>query len=144
MKQWYRKYKLRKHLKRIEADKIDRFSFDGIKTLAFVCSCYDGDTCTIIFRWNKKDIKISCRIVGIDTPELRTKNMLEKDKAIKARDYLRNLILNKIVNVELFKFDKYGRPLVKIGINGKDVSELMIKHKFAVPYYGGKKQKFSV
>ena len=57
--------------------------------------CYDGDTCT----FNLPGIhpffgkKISARIRGIDTPEIRGKCAAEKRKAKAARDYLRALLI---------------------------------------------------
>ena len=37
------------------------------------------------------------RVNGVDTPEIRTRNKYEKTLGYKARDYLRSLILDKII-----------------------------------------------
>lgn len=133
--------KFKNHIKKIDIKKVKRFSFEGVKKYGYIVSCYDGDTCTVLFRWKKQDIKLSCRIYGIDTPELRTKNEEEKKKAIEARDFLSNLILKKIIFINFMKYDKYGRPLVKLFVNNKDVSKIMIDNGFAKEYYGGAKIK---
>ena len=115
------------------------FSFDGIKTYAKIYNVYDGDTVKIIFEFQGKMIKYSCRIYGIDTPEIRTKNKEEKIKGFAARDFLSDLILNKILQVHLMKFDKYGRLLIKILYNNQDISNIMIQQGHAKPYFGGTK-----
>ena len=123
----------------INPKKIQRFSFNGIKTYVRVIKCYDGDTCTVLFYYKKNIVKLSCRIYGIDTPELRTKDKEEKEKAILAKNHLESLILNKIIYTEFLKYDKYGRPLIKMFIRGKSVSETMIEKGFGKEYFGGKK-----
>jgi endonuclease YncB( thermonuclease family) len=52
--------------------------------------------------------KFSVRILGIDTPELKTKNVGEKELGIIARNALSDLILNKVVKLENVSYDKYG------------------------------------
>ena len=48
--------------------------------------CYDGDTCYIIIKALPKKLeKMSIRILGIDTPEIRGKCSKEKELALKAR-----------------------------------------------------------
>lgn len=112
---------------------------------ARVYSVYDGDTISVIFKFNDEFIKYSCRIIEIDTPELRTKNKEEKKLGIEARDYLRSLILDKIVKLNVLNFDKYGRLLVRVFTdNNEDISKLMISGGYAKMYYGGKKSKWCV
>lgn len=122
---------------------IPRFSFEGLETYARVVSVYDGDTITIVFEYHKQMIKYSCRIYGIDTPEIRTSDPEEKKLGFAARDYLRSIILDKVVKVNFMKFDKYGRILITLSttINNepKDISNLMIAEGYAKPYFGGKK-----
>jgi len=83
-----------------------------------VLRIYDGDTLTI--RWRPKSVRrqysiiASCRLQGIDTPELRGSSPEEKTRAIAAKNELaRVLSLGRwLVRVE--NLDKYGRPLVTI------------------------------
>ena len=136
----YKYLKFKKYIKNIDIQNIKRFSFEGVEKYAYIISCYDGDTCTILFKWKKQNIKISCRIYGIDTPEIRTTNKEEKKKAIESRDYLRSLILNKIVFVKIMKYDKYGRPLIQLYYNNIDISKEMIEKGYGKEYFGGSRK----
>ena len=81
-----------------------------------IVDVYDGDTVKIVlnlpinsqyFRWN-------CRLSGINTPEIRTKNIKEKEFGLLVRDKLKERIENKILLIKCGEFDKYGRLLVEI------------------------------
>ncbi len=67
-------------------------TFDNVTLIR----CYDGDTCTFTIPGVHPFFgeKISVRIRGIDTPEIRGKCAVEKRKAKAARDFLRNLLRN--------------------------------------------------
>lgn len=58
------------------------FSLVGTASYVRVVNVYDGDTITIIFRFGSHFYHKRCRIYGIDTPEIRTKNNEEKQKGI--------------------------------------------------------------
>ena len=105
--------------------------FRNTEIYARVYKVYDGDTISVIFKFNKEFIKYSCRIVGIDTPELRTKNTEEKKLGIIARDYLRELVLEKIIKIKVLDFDKYGRLLINLYTpdDDKDISNMMVAKK---------------
>ena len=59
-----------------------------------VISVYDGDTITIETPIGTAP---SLRLVGVDTPEIKGGTRAERNRAIAARDYLRDLILKKSV-----------------------------------------------
>lgn len=144
IKDMYKYKKTKKYLKKLEPNDVNSFSFNGVKKYARIVKVYDGDTCTILFKWKKQNIKTSCRILGIDTPELRTKNKKEKELGYKAKEFLEGLILEQILMVKFGKNGKYGRPLVEIFLhNGQSISDLMISNGYAKPYFGGTKQKWS-
>ncbi len=103
---------------------------------AKVIKVYDGDTVTLGTRHH---VRYSCRLAGIDTAEIRTKNPEEKAKAIESRDFLRSIIMDEVVDVEVISLDKYGRILAKLRYNGQDISQLMLDQGGAVPYDGGRK-----
>ena len=88
--------------------KVKQFSFEGDKKTAKVVSVYDGDTIKVVFSVFEKLFKFNCRIQGVDTPEIRTKNKQEKKFGLEIRDKLREKILNKVVIIECGDFDKYG------------------------------------
>jgi len=114
---------------------------------AKVISVYDGDTLTAeldlgmsIFR------KCSCRLFGIDTPEVNSKIAEEKVSAQKARDRVRELVLGKSVTLQsVEKPDKYGRLLVKIWTQeGVCVNDLLLSESLALPYDGGAKPSWEM
>lgn len=105
--------------------------------------CYDGDTITLGVEFHGKNTRFSCRLVGIDTPEIRSKDISEKQLAQIARDFIRGILLHRIVNVIIHGVDKYGRLLVSVstgtalsGTESGDISEHMISSGLAVRYSG--------
>lgn len=111
-----------------------------------VIDVYDGDTVTIIFRFENEFYKKKMRLNGIDTPEIRTKDIKEKRIAKEAKNYLSELINNKIVWIKFDDWDKYGRLLGTIYLDNtekENVNEKLIKSGYAYKYTGGKKLKFT-
>ncbi len=129
-------------LNQIDCSKIKKFSLKDFKTQAKVVSVYDGDTITLVFVFANEYYKWNCRLDGIDTPEIKSKNNEEKALAIKARDYLREQILGKIVDIECGDFDKYGRLLIKLIYENQNMNELMISQGHAKAYFGGTKESW--
>lgn len=125
------------------------FSFQGIETYAKIYSCYDGDTCNIIIKYNNDFIRIRCRLVGINSAEIKTIDKNEKELGLKAKEYISNLILNKVVYVKFDKNDKWGRPLIEIYLKKEDkddykksVNYKMIQEGHAKEYNGKGKKEF--
>lgn len=118
------------------------FSLNGIKTDAKVVHVYDGDTVHVVFKLFDNYYKWVCRIAHVDTPELRTKNEEEKKKGYETRDKLRDLILDKIVNIHCLDFDKYGRLLAELYIDDIHVNQWLIDNNYAKKYEGGTKEKW--
>ncbi len=116
------------------------FTLNGFKTEAKVVHVYDGDTIHIVFKYFDNFYKWNCRISHVDTPELRTKNEEEKRKGYEVRDKLRELILDKIVNVQCLEFDKYGRLLIELYIGDIYVNQWLIDNNLAKQYEGGTKE----
>ena len=109
---------------------------------AQIIKVYDGDSVTALIDMGVSiTYKASCRLDGIDTPEIRTKVAGEKEAAYAARDRLRDLILDKWVTVlSVAKPDKYGRLLVRIWTeDGQCVNDLLISEGHAIAYDGGTK-----
>lgn len=109
-----------------------------------VIKVYDGDTITIAsYLSHDKDklYKFNIRILGVDCPEIKSKNENEKKVAIIARDKLKDLILGKIIELKNLKNDKYGgRYNANVFIDGLSCSEWLIDNRLAVEYDGGKKK----
>ena len=71
-----------------------------------VIKVYDADTITIASKLPYKEspiYRLSVRLNGIDTPEIKGKDVSEEEKeaAKLARDYVANLVLDKIVKIKL-------------------------------------------
>lgn len=116
---------------------------------------YDGDTIKFLFlHGGMIPMKLKLRIVGIDTPEIRkskenVNSELEHNAAIVVRDFVKNLIKDKIVYVKMEMWDKFGgrvlgnlyfespKALEKISI-----ADILLEKKMAQPYDGGHKKKF--
>lgn len=120
------------------------FSFEGQFKEAKVLSVYDGDTITVAFPFGGKMFKWNCRLTGVDTPELRTRNLKEKEFGYKVRDFLREKILGKIVKLSCKDFDKYGRLLVEVYDSDTidSINNWLIDNGYAFAYDGGTKQKW--
>lgn len=104
-----------------------------------VVQVYDGDTFTIATYVFGEIYRFNVRLYGIDTPEIRTKDIKMKTRAIQARDALRELIMNKIVELKNVEYEKYGRLMAHVYVNGINVNEWMIQNGHGIVYTGGKK-----
>ena len=124
---------------------VKKYIFEGLKIKARVYKVYDGDSINIIFKYKDGYIRQPCRINGIDTPEISRCTDEEKQLGLTAKEYLSSLILEKLVEVEILKTDKFGRQLVNVSILDEnqipqtDIAELLITGGYAKPYYGGTK-----
>lgn len=135
------------------------FSLKGVETYARVIDVYDGDTITLVFDVNGYFLKFKCRLVGIDTCEIRSKNKENKRLAQLAKNRLFNLITNTLIDEENSKkelvkyfdenmyiiwiqcdeFDKYGRLLINCYFTSespKSFSNILVEEKLAYPYDG--------
>ena len=123
-----------------------RFTIEGAYR-AKITKVYDGDSITCAMSLNGDDFyRFSIRLNGIDTPELRGGSDAEKKQGLLARDYLRGLILDKVIFVVCTGLDKYGRVLGTLYMKEGDlqsVNDLMIEKGYAYAYDGGTKQKFA-
>jgi len=97
-------------------------------TPAKVVDVYDGDTVTVEFTWRAR-----VRLLDLWCPEIRGTRGEEKQRAIAARDRMRQLVLDKPVTVVVpFRGDElgdvltFGRVLARIRVGGVDVSKAMV------------------
>ncbi len=107
------------------------------KFKAFVYDVYDGDTITIIYTYRREPFKAKLRLVGINAPEIRTKNLQEKKSGLEAKEYLKSLVHNKYVYVEITGPDKYYRLDGKVYLNDvikSTVNDDMLSKGYAVEY----------
>ena len=108
----------------------------------------DGDTVDVDidlgFGVWMKDERV--RIMGIDTPESRTRDKVEKKFGLASKAKLKSLLgktgvlktqVNK--NGEDMK-GKFGRILGDFQVGAKMVTQIMCEEGYAVPYFGGSKE----
>jgi len=138
---------------------IDYLSLDGLKIHARLIDIYDGDTITCIIPCFGGLYKFKIRINGIDTCEIKNKNLAEKNKALLAKnlvfttltgasditpEYLFNNVT--IIWLECLSFDKYGRLLANVYTRDKItcVADTLLSAGLANSYDGGTKTKFTM
>lgn len=111
---------------------------------ARIVSVYDGDTVTAIIDLDEFDIRIKAklRLYGINTPEIRTKDKNEKKLGIEVKEYLKNIILNKEVLIDIIKKGKYGRHLALIYYKNVCINDLLVEKGYAREYWGGARKKW--
>lgn len=103
---------------------------------------YDGDTVT----FNIPNLhplvgkEISIRLMGVDTPEMRTKNKCEKEKARTSKKLVASL-LKQAKRIDLIdpKRGKYFRIVSHVMFDGESLAYTLVKNGLAVPYGGGSK-----
>ena len=109
-----------------------------------VIKVYDGDTITIASKLPFADsplYRLSVRLDGIDTPEIKSKSEDEKTCAKEARDAVAELILNKEIQLKNVKSEKYGRILADVYFGEIHINQWLIEKRMAVKYDGGTKIK---
>jgi endonuclease YncB( thermonuclease family) len=111
-----------------------------------VIKVYDADTITIAAKLPFESsplYRLSVRLNGIDTPEMKGKGVSDEEKAAAkvARDFVVERVLNKYVRLENVESEKYGRILADVYIGDVHLNELLLRERLAVKYDGGTKQK---
>lgn len=113
-----------------------------------VSRVYDGDTVylNIDLGFNIILMNRSIRIMGINTPEIRTKNKLEKTAGKIVAEFVKNLlpIGSECVLISYEHEGKFGRILGDILINGESLVDILKEHQYCYEYSGGKKEEFEV
>ena len=120
------------------------FAFDDVNVSKLV-SVYDGDTFKVNINSYPSIVgkKISIRVRGIDTPELRTRKKCEKLLGYKAKEIAKELLLNsKVIELRNIKRGKYFRIVADVYLdNNVSYASELLKSGLAVPYDGGHKSK---
>ncbi|MEH6477714.1 MAG: thermonuclease family protein [Sneathiella sp.] len=116
---------------------------------AEVTSVYDGDTVTMdVLIWVGQTVEAKVRLKGIDTPEIRGKCAAEKELAIKARDFLRDLTKGSLTVLEAIPFTgkatgKYGRVIGTLYTPlNENINLMMIEKGYGRAYDGGKRESW--
>ena len=106
-----------------------------------VSKVVDGDTVDLVldlgFGLFKKE---RVRVAGIDTPESRTRDLVEKKYGLEAKVYLQGMLENaENLTVKTEKDGKYGRMLGWLYAGDLNINQRMLDAGYGFPYDGGKK-----
>jgi len=139
------------------------FTMNGMNTYARVVNVIDGDTLSLVIPLFDKYFKFSVRIYGIDTCEVHSNDLVIKEKGLKAKYRLIEMLSKKdvkdvlcisrkqiidlfnnnmsIVWIECLDFDKYGRLLANVFFDNKtkSIADILVSEKLAYRYDGGTK-----
>lgn len=114
-------------LEALKSENVKRWTLCGLDTIVKCTRVLDGDTCELVFFpdfANSSAVKVNARLLGIDTPEIHTKDLEEKKCGLKCTEYLKTLIEGKILYAHFGnaknKEDKYGRQLVTLWLQVHD------------------------
>ena len=103
---------------------------------------YDGDTITFNLPGLHPIIgeKISVRVNGIDTPEIKGKCEKEKYDAQQAKEMVANILKDaEQIVLKNMKRGKYFRIAADVIVDGENLADMLIEVGMAVKYDGGKK-----
>tara|TARA_Y100001972_G_scaffold121583_1_gene165818 strand:+ start:1988 stop:2410 length:423 start_codon:yes stop_codon:yes gene_type:complete len=109
-----------------------------------VTKVVDGDTIDVIIDLGFDIMyKSRVRLFGIDTPESRTRDLVEKRYGLKSKEFLKGALksASKIV-IKTHKGEetgKFGRILGEIFCDGVNINQRMCEVGHAVAYYGQNK-----
>ena len=110
-----------------------------------VTKVIDGDTIDVIIDLGFDIMyKSRVRLFGIDTPESRTRDLVEKKYGLMSKDFLKDKLKNaeKIV-IKTHKGEetgKFGRILGEIFCDNVNINQQMCDVGHAVAYYGQSKK----
>jgi len=114
---------------------------------ATVVRVVDGDTVDVMLELGfNVSLKERVRLYGIDAYESRTRDLEEKARGLKAKDFVVEWTEDHadeiVIVTRIDKRGKYGRVLGTIMTeSGENLNELMIKEGHAVEYFGGKRKR---
>ena len=106
-----------------------------------VIDIINGNTITIAttLSYDEEYYKFVIKIKDIICPNLKSKDENERLCGIIAKDFLKDILLNKIVLVSNISVDSYGTILANLETDGLYINDLLIKENLAIEYHGGKK-----
>jgi len=116
---------------------------DSFKCVKYIRN-YDGDTITFNIPGVHPLIgkKVSIRVNGVDTPEIRTKDKCEKRIGRIARKFVTNKLKHaQRIDLLNIKRGKYFRIVADVYIDDKNLKTVLLSEKLAYEYDGGTKHK---
>lgn len=108
-----------------------------------VTKVVDGDTVDVDidlgFGMTYKKQRV--RLMGIDTPESRTRDLVEKLFGKASKKHLKELLSGGGITLVSHDKGKFGRILGELYVEGKSINQQMIDEYHAVDYAGGNKEE---
>ena len=85
--------------------------------------------------------KIRIRMVGINTPESRTRDLEEKERGLAAKSFVVEMFKKRNNSFILHSqgVGKYGRCLGVIFLGESKLQDILLEEGHAVEYFGGKR-----
>ena len=118
-------------------------SYGDIQGVVYVRN-YDGDTITFNLPGLHPIIgeKVSIRVNGIDSPEIRGKCEQEKYSAKQARELVADILMDaERIDLKNIERGKYFRIAADVFVDGESLADILIEAGMAVRYDGGTKTK---
>lgn len=106
---------------------------------AVVVSVRDGDTLTVdVEGWPPLvGERIGVRLAGVDTPELRSKDPAERERARAAKDFTCSLAPpGTVIELRNIRRGKYFRIVADVYAGGSSLSETLLARGFGRAYAG--------
>jgi len=98
----------------------------------------DGDTVDLLVDCGFSIFtKQRVRLIGINAPETRTKNLIEKEKGLASKDFLHKKLhgcKNILIKTTLDKKGKYGRVLGELFVDNISINKEMLILGYAEVY----------
>lgn len=107
---------------------------------ATIKNVVDGDTIDAVIDLGFSMSTVQrLRLYGIDTMEMHDKDVLLREKALEAKKFVSDTILDKEVKIITYKADKYGRYLANVYYKDMWINYELINRGLANEYFGGTK-----
>ena len=99
-----------------------------------VLSVYDGDTFTVMVDVGFNTYrKLKLRLARVDTPEIRTRDKLEKARGYEAKKEVVQLFAENPdqIFIQTLKKGKYGRWIAEVQVGEINLSDWLVSQKLA-------------
>ena len=109
---------------------------------AFVERVIDGDTIDVRARiWLGQEIRVRVRIRGVDAPEMKARCPVERELAVRARDYVTRAIAQRKISLTNISQGKYaGRVIASVALDtGETLAHALIRLKLGRAYRKGRR-----
>jgi len=107
---------------------------------ATVVRVVDGDTIDALVDLGFSTFKkVRIRMMGINAPESRTRDLEEKARGIAAKVRLEELLESGMFTLQSMGVGKFGRCLGILWVDEVNVNKTLVNEGYANEYYGGKR-----